>query len=128
LIVRTTDPHWWPRFQSARRHRQPLCLIDDGRVGVLPSSQSLNRLGPVARMGPSDWHGMLPALALLAAGSSAVLGSFLGPEPFGTLWLLLLCGGACACRGTWMAIRILARLRPPRISTCAGSVIEIRWR
>ncbi|MBM4369242.1 MAG: hypothetical protein FJ102_23725 [Deltaproteobacteria bacterium] len=71
---------------------------------------------------------MLLALALLAAGSSAVLGSFLGPEPVGTLWLLLLCGGACACRGTWMAIRILAKLRPPRITLRTGDVIDICWR
>jgi hypothetical protein len=126
IMIRTSQPGWFPRLAHAYRDRNPVLLIDDANVGIDPQNQSLVSMGITAGLSPADWTAVGVAVGVSAAGVMMVILAILDPEPTSKLGLLVGGGAVCVLTGGLTAVGILTRRRPPTIEMGAGG-FKIRW-
>jgi hypothetical protein len=124
--IRTSERGWFTRLAEAYKHRESVVLVDDAKVGVDPSSQSLVAMGVRAGLSPADWTAVGVSVGLSATGVLMVVLAVLDPEPTSKLGLLVGAGGVCAFTGGLTAVGILVRRRPPNIEV-SGRGFVIRW-
>ncbi|HTP59976.1 MAG TPA: hypothetical protein VMM82_13725 [Spirochaetia bacterium] len=124
--IRTSQPGWFERLAKAYRDRQPVLLVDDGRVGIDPKSQSLVSMGIKAGLSVADWTAVGVAVGVSAAGMIMVGLAFLDPEPTSKLGLLVGGGAACVLTGGMTAVAVLTRRRPPTIEAGPAG-FKISW-
>jgi hypothetical protein len=126
LEIKTSQAGWLGRLAKAYQKQTPVVVVDDGNVGIDPSSDSLLAMGRRAELGPRDWTAVAVALGVAATGAYLVVMAILDPEPFSKIGLALGAGTALVLGGGFSAIHVLTNVRPPRVHLSARG-IEIAW-
>ena len=124
--IKTSEPGWLTRVGRAYKQRESVVIVDDGRTGFDPESQTLMQFGLEAKLTAREWAGLGISLGMTAAGMAMVVMAVLDPEPTSKLGLLVGSGALCLLGGGFQALRILTRQKPPTVSFTARG-IEIRW-
>lgn len=126
ITVKTSEDGWLARLADAYRERRSITLIDDAKVGIDPSGQSLLEMGRHAKLSPRDWAGVMVSLGMSGFGVAMVIAAVFDPDPTSKLGLLVGGGTVCILGGGFSAVRILTRLRPPTLEV-HGSGFRLRW-
>jgi hypothetical protein len=126
ITIRTTEEGWFKHLVEVYKNRTPILLIDDARVGIDPSNESLVTMGLKAKLSPAEWAAVGVALGISAAGIMMVILAFVDPEPTSKLGLLVGGGVLCVLTGGGTAIYVLTKLRPPNVHIGATG-IQISW-
>jgi hypothetical protein len=126
LVVRTSEPGWLALLAGAYRHRSPVLVIDDGRVGIDPGSDTLLNMGRRANFGARDWAAVAVALGVAATGTFLVVTAIMDPEPFSKIGFALGAGAVLVLGGGFSAIRVLTNVKPPSVRLSPRG-IEISW-
>jgi hypothetical protein len=123
--IKTSERGWLERVAKAYRSREAVVVVDDAQVGFDPG-ESLLESAVHARLSPREFAAVAVAVGMGAAGVGMVVLAFLDPEPTSKLGLLVGGGVACVLGGGFGAIRVLTRVKPPRV-TLTPRGIEIGW-
>jgi hypothetical protein len=126
IQIRTSEEGWLTRLAQAYKQKTPVFLVDDARVGIDPSVESLAAMGLKAKLTPREWSAVGVAVGLSAAGAAMVVLAFLDPEPTSKLGLLVGGGALCVLTGGLTAVRILTKMRPPNVHIGPGGM-KIYW-
>ena len=126
ITIRTSETGWFERLAKAYKDHTPVALIDDANVGINPKTQLLWEMGRKAHLTVPEWTAVLVALGMTLAGAAMVIAAILDPEPTSKLWLLIASGAILVFGGGWGAIRVLTKVKPPRVKVGPGG-IEIDW-
>jgi hypothetical protein len=125
--IRTSEEGWLAHLAETYRDKKPILLVDDAKVGIDPSTQSLWQMGRRAGLRREEWVGVLVALGMLGAGIAMTIAAILDPEPTSKLSLLIAGGIVCTAGGGFSAIRILTKQKPPDVKFSKFG-IHIEWR
>ena len=126
IFIRTSDSKWFESLARAYKKRLSIKLIDDAGVGIEPAKQTLLDMGKQARLGKSQWAGVLVSLGMSGIGIWMIVAAIHDPEPTSKLGLLIVGGSVCILGGGFSAIRILTKLRPPSVTAGKGG-FKIEW-
>jgi hypothetical protein len=126
LDLRTSDPRWIEKLGVAYRDRRPVVVLDDARVGIDPSTQSIRQMGARAGLSPRDWMAVAVALGVSVLGAGLLVAAIVDPEPYSKLGLTIVTAAVLTVGGGFSAIRILTDVRPPRVKAGPHG-IEISW-
>ena len=124
--VKTSERGWLARVAQAYRARESVVVVDDAHVGFDPQHESLIQMAVNAKLSPRELAAVAVSVGMGAAGVGMVVLAFLDPEPTSKLGLLVGGGVACVLGGGFGAIRVLTRVKPPRVRLTARG-IEIGW-
>jgi hypothetical protein len=128
LVVRTSQAGWLAVLAKAYKDKTPVLVIDDAKVGIDPSNQSLFEMGRKANLSKADIAAACVAVGMAVAGVVMVVLAFVDPEPTTKLALLFISGAVLAFTGGHQAIRILTKVKPPKITVKGGGFeFEIKW-
>ncbi|MFC1609393.1 hypothetical protein ACFL6C_00405 [Myxococcota bacterium] len=127
VTIRTSEKGWLARLAKSYRERKPALLVDDGDVGVDPSTHTLWDMGRRVELRREEWIAVLVALGMVGAGIAMTIAAILDPEPTSKLSLLIVGGILCTVGGGFSAIRVLTKEKPPDVKFSRFG-IEIRWR
>ena len=125
-VIRTSSPGWLAALSKAYRDKQPVTVIDDGKVGIAPGMDSLLDMGRKSRLTREEWVGVLVSLGMCGAGIAMVAAAILDPEPTSKLGLLIVGGSIVCLGGGFSAIRVLTKTRPPTVRVKKDG-FEIDW-
>ena len=126
MIIRTSDAQWLTTLAQVYRERQEAVLLDDAKLGVDPTSQTLLQMGRKGRLSREEWVAVGLSVGLSSAGIFLVVFAAVDPEPWSKVGFAIGAGSVLALTGGFSAIRILTRVKPPRISV-GKSGFEISW-
>jgi hypothetical protein len=126
ITIKTSEEGWLARLAHSYRKRQPILLVDDAKVGIDPTTQSILDMGRRAELGVQEWAAVLVALGMVGAGIWMTVAAVLDPEPTSKLGLLVTGGIVCTVGGGFSAIRILTRHKPPSVKLTRSGV-HIQW-
>jgi hypothetical protein len=124
--IKTSEPGWLARLATAYKSHSPVLVVDDGNVGIDPSSDTLLEMGRRARFGVRDWIAVVVALGVAATGAYLVVMAILDPEPFSKIGLALGAGTVMVLGGGFSAIHVLTNVKPPSVRLSPRG-IEISW-
>ena len=124
--VKTSERGWLERVAHAYKAREAVVVVDDAQVGFNPSNESLLETAMSAKLSARELAAVGVAVGMSAAGIGMVVLAFLDPEPTSKLGLLVGGGVACVLGGGFGAIRVLTRVKPPRVRITPRG-IEIGW-
>ncbi len=125
--IRTSEEGWLARLAENYRQKNPVLLIDDAKVGIDPSAQSLWQMGRQAGLRREEWAGVLVSLGMVTAGIGMTVAAILDPEPTSKLGLLVAGGIVCTAGGGFSAVRILTKQKPPDVRF-GRTGIHIEWK
>src|SRR5690242_19240866 len=89
LVIRTSESGWFARLAEAYREKRSVLLVDDAKVGVDPSTQSLVEMGWGARIAAPEWGAVGISLGMTGIGVALVAAAVFDPEPTSKLGLLV---------------------------------------
>jgi len=124
--IKTSDERWLERLPRAHKEGIPVSLVDDANVGIDPSTQTIFQIARTAGMSSREIAGAAVALGMSAAGVAMVVLAFLDPEPTSKLGLLIGGGITCLLGGSFSAIKIMTREKPPTVRI-TPSGFRIEW-
>lgn len=124
--IKTSEEGWLATLARAYREKQPVLLVDDAKVGIDPTSQTILQMGRNAGLRKEEWVAVLIALGMVGAGIALALAAIFDPEPTSKLGLLIAGGFVCIVGGGFSAIRILTKEKPPTVQVTRLG-IQIRW-
>lgn len=125
-IVKTSEEGWFTKLTEAYKNRTPIAIVDDAKVGINPSEESLKDMGLKAKLSMQEWAAVGISLGMSAAGIGMIVLGFFDPEPTSKLGLLIGGGAVCIIGGGFSAIRILTKQHPPKV-VIGPAGIEISW-
>ncbi len=114
--INTTEKDWLKKLAEFYKRKVPFTLVDDANLGINPDFQSLLQMGKKAGVPAKDWIGVLVSLGLSTFGAYMVAAAILDPEPTSKLELMILSGAILTFSGGMMAIKILTKVKPPKVS------------
>ena len=126
LTIRTSDQGWLAQLVKAYRDRDQIIIVDDAHVGIDPSNQSLLEMGLKTGLARNEWTAALLSAGMGIYGAVVIVLAILDPEPTSKLGLLVASGAVLAIGGSFSAIRILTKHKPPNVRVSAKG-IEIEW-
>lgn len=126
LTIRTSEQGWLAQLAKAYRNRDQVIIIDDGNVGIDPSSQTLLDMGLRAGLSRKEWSAVLIAGGMTIFGAAIIILAILDPDPTSKLGLLIASGAVLTVGGGFSAIRILTKHKPPKVRVSRHG-IEIEW-
>ena len=124
--IHTSEQDWLPRLVRAWRDHAQVELVDDAKLGIDPSTQSLLQMGLAARLTRREWSAVAVASGMTVLGASMVILAVIDPDPTSKLGLLVGSGALLALTGGYQAIHLLTRQRPPNI-VISTKGIHIDW-
>jgi VIT1/CCC1 family predicted Fe2+/Mn2+ transporter len=126
LTIRTSQQGWLAQLAKAYRNRDQVLIIDDAKVGIDPSSQTLLDMGLKTKLSSKEWSAVLISGGMTIFGATVIILAILDPDPTSKLGLLVASGAVLALGGGFSAIRILTKHKPPKVRV-SRSGIEIEW-
>jgi hypothetical protein len=125
-IIRTSETGWFKALASTYRNRTPVTLIDDAKIGINPSDQSLFQMGVKAKLTLEEWIAVGVSIGIGFAGIAMIILAIVDPEPTSKLGLLVGSGCVCLLGGGFGAVKTLTKERPPNIQISLEG-IKISW-
>jgi hypothetical protein len=126
LIIKTSEAGWFTTLATSYRNRTPVTLVDDAKIGIKPTDETLMQMGLKAKLSMQEWIAVGISVGVGAAGMTMIVLAFLDPEPTTKLGLLVGGGTVSLLGGGFSAIRILTKQRPPNIRVGKNGV-ELSW-
>ncbi|MGB5440537.1 MAG: hypothetical protein WBN57_12395 [Gammaproteobacteria bacterium] len=126
LTIRTSQDGWLSELAKAYKDQTPILVIDDGNVGIDPSTHTLFDMGRKADLTTAEITAVCVSCGMGIVGVGMVVLAFFDPEPTTKLALLIASGAVLSFTGGWSAIHILTKKKPPNIRVGANG-IEIAW-
>jgi hypothetical protein len=124
--IATSQQNWLVELSHSYKAREPVLLVDDARIGVNPESESLLLMGIKAKLTPREWSAVLVCLGVSALGAYLLVMAILDPEPYSKIAFALATGALLIGSGGFMAVRILTKIKPPRVTVTTHG-FEIEW-
>ena len=126
LTIRTSEHGWLAQLAKAYRNRDNIVVIDDAKVGIDPSKQTLLDMGLKTGLSRKEWVAVLIAGGMTLFGAVVIILAILDPDPTSKLGLLIATGGVLTVTGGFSSIRILTNHKPPKVRVSRNG-IEIAW-
>jgi hypothetical protein len=126
LIAKTSEAGWLKTLAEAYKLRHKIVIIDDAKLGIDPSNETLLQMGKKAQLSSREWTAILIALGVAATGAFALVMAIIDPEPFSKLAFTIGAGTLLLMGGSFGAIRVLTNTKPPHVRVTPLG-IEIWW-
>jgi hypothetical protein len=124
--IKTSTHGWLAELSKYYRQKQPVRLIDDAQIGIDPQADTLLTMGRKANLTARDWTAVVICLGVSVAGAYLLVMAILDPEPYSKIGLALITGAVLIGSGGFMAVRVLTRIKPPKIKVAIDG-FEISW-
>jgi hypothetical protein len=125
-VIRSSDAAWFSQVLVAYDKRTPFKFEDDAELGIDLEKQSLAQIGLRGRLAAQDWMAAFSSIGVSAFGGYMVIAAIIDPEPTSKLGLMVAAGSALVMSGSFTAVRVLTRIKPPSVKVTKGW-IEVRW-
>jgi len=125
-VIRSSDAAWFSQILVAYDKRTPFKFEDDAGLGIDLEKQSLAQIGLRGKLSTQDWLAAFSSIGVSAFGAYMVIAAIIDPEPTSKLGLLIGGGTALVLSGSFTAVRVLTRIKPPSVKVTKGWV-EVRW-
>jgi hypothetical protein len=124
--ILTSDKKWLQALASAYKAETPVLIVDDADIGIDPRSDTILQMGKKASLGVKEWIAVVISLGVAAIGAYVLVMAVLDPEPFSRIAFTLGTGALLTLGGGGTAVRILTKVKPPKVSVTAAG-FEISW-
>jgi hypothetical protein len=124
--IATSQQNWLAELSRSYKAREPVLLVDDARIGINPESESLLLMGRKAKLTAREWSAVLVCLGVSALGAYLLVMAILDPEPYSKIAFALATGALLIGSGGFMAVRILTKIKPPKVKMTTQG-FEIEW-
>ena len=118
---------WLKQVASAYQEKEEFVLDDDADLGVDPRKDTLIQMGIKAKLSVREWMAVFISVGIAGIGGWLLVAAVLDPEPFSKLAATIGAGAILLSTGGFLAIQMLASIKPPVIRISRTGVFEIRW-
>jgi hypothetical protein len=126
LIIKTSEQGWLSKIAKAYKARIALVIVDDAKVGIDPTKDTIFAMGKKADLNSRDWTAVLIALGIAGMGVHLLLVAIADPEPFSKMAFTIGAGAALTLGGGFGAIRVLTGHKPPTVRVTTRG-FEVSW-
>jgi hypothetical protein len=124
--VRTSNNAWVKDLSKAYKTKTPIQLVDDAKIGIDPTKDTLLQMGRKAELGTREWVAVVIALGVAASGAYLLVMAIIDPEPFSKLTFAIGAGAVLTLGGGYGAVSVLTKTKPPRVIEIPDG-FEIHW-
>lgn len=127
ITIRTSEENWLSKLTGAYKDKNSVILIDDAKIGIDPTFDSIFDMGTKSKLTQREWIGIGYSVGLTAVGIGIILIAAFDPEPTSKLATLLIGGVALTLMGAGSGIYIITRLKPPKVTINKDGSFTIEW-
>lgn len=125
-VIKTSQEGWLRDLAVAYKDKTPVTVLDDAKVGIDLSKDSIFNLGRKAELSTAEITAVCVAIGMSSSGIGMILLAFFDPEPTTKLGLLIAGGATLLLTGGFSAIYVLTKQKPPKVKVGPNG-IEVEW-
>ena len=126
LTIKTSESGWVARVAKAYVDKTHVILIDDAKLGIDPTRDSVVTMGRKAELTRPEWIAVAVSVGIAATGVYLLIAAILDPEPFSKMAFTIGSGSVLLLGGGFSSIRVLTQQKPPNVRVTPRG-FEIYW-